>query len=424
MTTSPLAFDDHGKLSELRRTKFIATGLLVVSVVTLIISKLLERRWPAFAFLSAFSEAATIGGLADWYAVVALFRRPLGLPIPHTAIIPENHHRIAESLGAFVETNFLAAEPVAQKLKEVDFAAFVSNWLADQKRSADLARFILKMMPQILTAIEGTGLKRFFTERAVAQLESVEVAPLAADLLTAITDGRRHQDIFDEVLSGIGKLLADQAALDAIRGKIRDELPTLLRLYRADAYLLRKVVNSTFAFIEEVRADPEHPVRGEFDRFIAGFVENLRTSPEYAAKLDGLKRELLARPEIATLASNMWENLKAFLLHNASEPDSMLERHLHKLLVDIGQQLAREPKIRAEINEGMVHVLQTFVANQKSGVSRFIADQVKSWEIDQLIRLIELNIGKDLQYIRFNGALVGGLAGLLLYTAEYFLKLT
>ncbi|BAT61362.1 hypothetical protein GJW-30_1_03919 [Variibacter gotjawalensis] len=425
MSLAALSPDDAEKLSGLRRMKLIATGLLVVSVLLLIAAKILDRRYPGvgFAFVAAFAEAATIGGLADWYAVVALFRRPLGLPIPHTAIIPHNHHRIAESLGTFVETNFLAPEPVKQKLREVDFAILISDWLADRGRSANLSRFVLGLMPQIIQGIEGTGLRQFFVERGLNELKNVDVAPIAANLLGALTDDRRHQSILDEVLVGIGKILSDQKTIDLIRDKIRDELPTLLRLYRADAYLLRKVISSSFSFLQEVQGDPEHPMRSEFDRFITNFVEKLRTSPEYAAKIDTLKQELLARPEIAKLADAVWESLKTFLLDNAADAQSALSKHLEKLLVDVGHQLANSPKIRAEINDGMVMILETFIASQKSGVSRFIADQVKSWDIDQLIRLVEINIGRDLQYIRFNGALVGGLAGLVLYTAEYFLRL-
>lgn len=422
---SVLSADEAGKLADLSRMKRLATGLLGASVVLLVVAKLLEHRYPGrgFGFLAAFAEAATIGGLADWYAVVALFRRPLGLPIPHAAIIPQNHHRIAESLGAFVETNFLAPEPVERKLKDVDFAGFVADWLADPRRSRDLSKFILGLMPQVLNAIEGTGLRHFFTERGLRQLERVDIAPIAADLLSTLTDDRRHQGILDEVLVGIGKILSDQKTIDLIRDKIRDELPTLLRLYRADAFLLRKVVASSFAFLQEVQNDPHHPMREEFDRFIRNFIENLRSSPEYAAKIDSVKRDLLSRPEIANLIEAIWQNLKQFLIQNAQDPNSPLHLHLEKLFVDVGEQLRRSPAIRTEINAGMVLILQTFIASQKNGVSRFIADQVKSWDIDQLIRLVEINIGRDLQYIRFNGALVGGLAGLVLYTLLHVLGL-
>ena len=415
---------DAERLRELRRTRAAATGLLVVCLLVLAGARYAERFHPAFAFLAAFAEAAAIGGLADWYAVVALFRRPLGLPIPHTAIVPRNQARIADSLGEFIERHFLADQPVAAKLREADFAAMIADWLVDRRQSDDLARFVLRLLPQALNAMDGSGLRGFLSKRVVERLEMVEIAPLAAGLLDAVTHDRRHQRILDELLVALGQLLGNAEALDAIRDKIRNELPTLFRLFQADAYVLRKLVTSVSAFLEEVRADENHAVRGEFDRFIAGFIDKLRSSPDYAERLDGLRKDLLARPEIRTLAEGIWESVRGFIEQETQSPSSMVRGALTDLLVEIGGKLREDASIRADINEGMVTVLRTFVANQKSGISRFVADQVKSWQVDQLIRMIELNVGRDLQYIRFNGALIGGLAGLGLHTAEVLLKLS
>ncbi len=415
---------DAERLRELRRTRAAATGLLVACLLVLVGARYAERFHPAFAFLAAFAEAAAIGGLADWYAVVALFRRPLGLPIPHTAIVPRNQARIADSLGEFIERHFLADQPVATKLREVDFASMISAWLADRRQSDDLARFVLRLLPQALNAMDGSGLRGFLAKRVVERLETVEVAPLAAGLLDAVTHDRRHQRILDELLVALGQLLGNAEALDAIRDKIRQELPTLFRLFQADAYVLRRLVTAVSSFLEEVRADDNHAVRGEFDRFIAGFIDKLRTAPDYADRLDGLRRDLLARPEIRTLAEGIWESVRSFIEQETQSPSSIMRGALTDLLVEVGRKLSEDSSIRADINEGMVTVLRTFVANQKSGISRFVADQVKSWQVDQLIRMIELNVGRDLQYIRFNGALIGGLAGLGLHTIEVLLRLS
>lgn len=414
---------DAERLRELRRTRAAATGLLIVCLLVLAGARYAERFHPGFAFLAAFAEAAAIGGLADWYAVVALFRRPLGLPIPHTAIVPRNQARIADSLGEFIERHFLAEQPVTAKLREVDFAAMISDWLVDRRQSDDLARFVLRLLPQALNAMDGSGLRGFLAKRVVERLETVEIAPLAAGLLDAVTHDRRHQRILDELLVALGQLLNNAEALDAIRDKIRKELPTLFRLFQADAYVLRKLVTSVSAFLDEVRADESHAVRGEFDRFIAAFIDKLRTSPDYAERLDGLRKDLLARPEIRTLAEGIWESVRSFIEQETQSPSSLVRGALTDLLVEVGGKLREDRSIRADINEGMVTVLRTFVANQKSGISRFVADQVKSWQVDQLIRMIELNVGRDLQYIRFNGALIGGLAGLGLHTAEVLLRL-
>jgi uncharacterized membrane-anchored protein YjiN (DUF445 family) len=343
---------------------------------------------------------------------------------PQAAIVPRNQARIADSLGEFIERHFLADQPIATKLREVDFAAMIADWLADRRQSDDLARFVLRLLPQALNAMDGSGLRGFLAKRVVERLETVEIAPLAAGLLDAVTHDRRHQRILDELLVALGQLLNNAEALDAIRDKIRAELPTLFRLFQADGYVLRKLVTSVSSFLEEVRADESHAVRGEFDRFIATFIDKLRTSPDYAQRLDGLRKDLLARPEIRDLAEGIWESVRGFIEREAQSPSSMVRGALTDLLVEIGAKLREDPSIRADINEGMVTVLRTFVANQKSGISRFVADQVKSWQVDRLIHMIELNVGRDLQYIRFNGALIGGLAGLVLHTVEVLVRST
>ncbi len=414
---------DAERARSLRRVKFAATLLLVATAVLFVVARHYEPLHWAWGYVAAFAAAATVGGLADWYAVVALFRRPLGLPIPHTAIVPRNHHRIAENLGEFIETNFLAPAPVEARLREVDFAALVADWLSDRARSAALAGFMVRLVPQALAAVEQSGLKGFLGKRAMAELERIELAPLAAGLLSAVTEKGRHQRILDELLVALEKVLADEQTLAALREKIRQELPALFNLYRADAYLLRKIVASTTAFIKDARGDADHPLRREFDSFVATFIERLRTSEAFAGRAERLKRDLLGRPEIATLAEGAWESVRSFLEQDARAEDSQVRRHLEGMLVDVGSQLASDPAIRAEINRGMVRLLADFVQTQKSGVGRFIADQVKSWDIDVLIGRIELTVGRDLQYIRFNGAMIGGLAGLALHALEQGLKL-
>ncbi len=414
---------DAERARDLRRIKLAATALLVFTATLFIVARHFEPTHWAWGYVASFAAAATVGGIADWYAVVALFRRPLGLPIPHTAIIPRNHLRIADTLGEFIETNFLAPEPVEKRLGEVDFAALVADWLVEPERSAALADFVLRLLPQTLGAIDQSGLKGFLGKRIMTELERVELAPLAAGLLSAVTEKGRHQRLLDELLGALEKVLTNEQTLAALRDRIRKELPALFNLYRADAYLLRKIVASTSGFIQDARADRQHPLRVEFDSFVTGFIQQLRSSQAFARRAENLKRDLLARPEIAAIAEGAWESLRTFLEQDSRAPDSQIRRQLEIMLVDIGGQLARDPAIRAEINRGMVRVLADFVQSQKSGVGRFIADQVKSWDIDMLIGRIELTVGRDLQYIRFNGALIGGLAGLALHALEQGLKL-
>jgi uncharacterized membrane-anchored protein YjiN (DUF445 family) len=199
-------------------------------------------------------------------------------------------------------------------------------------------------------------------------------------------------------------------------------LPTLLRLYRADKYVVNKIVASATSFFDEVRNDPAHPFRDEFNRVVLSFVDRLGSDPVYAGRIDGLKRDLLARPELADLARSIWANAQSFIERSASGESQVLQQHLARMFIAAGEALAGDNELRGEINQGFVTVLRSFIADQKSGVSRFISDQVKGWDMRQLISLIEINIGRDLQYIRFNGSLIGGLAGLALYTAEFLLR--
>jgi uncharacterized membrane-anchored protein YjiN (DUF445 family) len=217
--------------------------------------------------------------------------------------------------------------------------------------------------------------------------------------------------------------LTQAETMAVIRDKIRAELPTLLKLYRADKFLVKRIIASATRFFEEVRNDPNHPFRGEFDRMLLSLVERLGSDQAFADRINGLKRDLVARPELADLARNIWANTRSFIERSASGETQVLQQHLAKMFMEAGEALAGDTELRAEINQGLTAMLRTVIAEQKSGVSTFISDQVKSWDMRQLISLIEINIGKDLQYIRFNGSLIGGLAGLTLYSLEYLLRL-
>jgi uncharacterized membrane-anchored protein YjiN (DUF445 family) len=423
---STFSFDapgDAARAAELRRVKALATLVLAGTLVLFVTAKILLPLHPAFGFIAAFAEAATIGGLADWYAVVALFKRPLGLPIPHTAIIQGNQQRIADKLGEFIEVHFLEAGPVDARLRQIDFASFIADWLRDRKRSTDLARFTLRLLPEAVTATESSGLMTFITRRIASQLQAIDLAPLAAGTLRAFVAEGRHQGLLDDILRAVHRSLTQAETMAMVREKIRSELPTLLRLYRADKYLVNKIVASATAFFEEVRRDPKHPFRGEFDRMVLSFVDRLGSDPAYAGRIDGLKRDLLARPELGDLAKNIWSNARSFIERSASGETQVLQQHLSRMFMAAGEALAGDSELRAEINQGFVAVLRSFIADQKSGVSSFISDQVKAWDMGQLISLIEINIGRDLQYIRFNGSLIGGLAGLALYSIEFLLRL-
>src|SRR5881275_578610 len=220
---TPLAtfsFDSPGdaeRAAELRRVKALATQVLGSTLVLFVVAKWLLPVHPVFGFIAAFAEAATIGGLADWYAVVALFKRPLGLPIPHTAIIQSNQHRIADKLGDFIEVHFLEAAPIEAKLRQVDFGSFIADWLRDRKKSEDLARFALRLLPEAVSATETSGLMTFITRRITSQLQSIDLAPLAAGTLRAFVQEGRHKGLLDDILRVVHQSLTQPETMAMVR---------------------------------------------------------------------------------------------------------------------------------------------------------------------------------------------------------------
>jgi uncharacterized membrane-anchored protein YjiN (DUF445 family) len=416
-----LAAVDVQRAAELRRVKTLADAVLAGSLVVLLFARTVIGWHPAFGFVAAFAEAAAIGGLADWYAVVALFRHPLGLPIPHTAIIPSNQRRIGERLGEFIELHFLDPVAVRAKLNQTDFASFIANWLTDRTRSARLASLLQRLLPGILGVAESSGLTSLVVRRIQKELNSIDLAPIAAGALRSFISEGHHQRLLEDLMAYVNEVLNKPDTLAAMRERIRTELPILLRLYQVDVFLLKRIAASATAFFEDVRIDTNHPVRSEFDRLAVSLIERLEGEPAFAARLAAVQHEVLSRPELGGLVAVLWSKVKDFV-DGATGKTVTLERLLAALLTEIGGQLAADTAMRDQINRAMVNIASSMIAEHKTGISSFIADQVKAWDTGQLVNLIENNVGKDLQYIRFNGALIGGLAGLFLYSAEALLR--
>ncbi|RFB78397.1 DUF445 domain-containing protein [Methylovirgula sp. 4M-Z18] len=406
--------------ADLKRLKLIAHGVLAGCVVLLIAARVIALKYPAFSFLAACAEAATVGGVADWYAIVALFRKPLGLPIPHTAIIPNSQQRIAEKLGQFIEDTFLEAGPVDARLRQIDFAAHVAAFLDDRERCLDIAKFSFRLLPDLFAALETSGLKALFLRSVQAQFYTFDIAPFAAGTLEALADTGRHQQILGQLMTMIRRALKQPEMLAQIRDRIRAELPSLLKLYRIDAYLLKRIVASVASFAKEVESDPNHPFRAEFDQFMRALIVRLETDRDFAVQLNRLKRDVIKRGEIRELVALAWAKIKTAMETQTTASTSMPQR-LAELLHEIGLGLATDPAMRSDINRNVATWASRLVSEHKAGVSTFIADQVKSWDMRRLVDIIEINVGRDLQYIRFNGMLIGGLVGLALYTLEALL---
>jgi uncharacterized membrane-anchored protein YjiN (DUF445 family) len=409
------------KLNQLNRIKVFATLVLVACFVAMVIAKLLEHQYPPFALVAAFAEAATIGGIADWYAVVALFKRPMNLPFPHTAIIPNNQPRIADNLGRFIDSNFLARGPVAEKLQEIDFAGEISHWLSSRKRSAGLASFFVKFIPQLLQIVDEKGLVNFATQRLTGQISKTDVAPLLGNLMQTFTKDGRHQKLLDDLIRALHHFLNDEDTIQIVREKVKRELPVLFNVIGADGMLVKRIVRVATELLDEVKDQKDHPLRAEFDEFLVSYVKRTRRTKGFARQVEQLKQMMLSRPELEDAAEHLWSGFKDYILRDVEADDSMLVARMTDMLVEIGSSLKDEPNLRRDINNGMVLVISSLVEEQRGSISSYVSEQVKGWDMQQLLLLIEVNVGRDLQYIRFNGMIIGGCVGLVLYGIESLL---
>lgn len=412
---------ERERLAQLQRVKLMATLVLVACFIALICAKILEAQYPALAVLAAFAEAATIGGIADWYAVVALFKRPMGLPFPHTAIIPRNKDRIADNLGGFIETNFLARAPVEAKLREVDFASEMANWLSDPARARNLSQFVVRFIPQLLASIDEKGLVRFASAKITDQLAKTDISPMVGNVLTTFTKDGRHQGLLDEVIKALHKFLNDEETLDVIRAKVQAELPRLWNFFRADSLILNRLMRATTELLDEVQQDPDHPLRAEFEVFLKNYINRTKRTKAFGRRIETLKQQILARPELSDAADSLWASLRDYVLKDVQSDNSALAARLADLFVDVGTSLKSEPRLRADINAGMTLVISNIVDDQRENIAAYVSEQVRGWDIRQLLVLIEVNVGRDLQYIRFNGMIIGGCVGVLLYAIESLL---
>ncbi|MFD0917121.1 DUF445 domain-containing protein [Pseudahrensia aquimaris] len=414
--------DEQAKLAQLKRVKRLATGVLIACFVLFVAARASSAAFPQWAptlgFIAAFAEAATIGGLADWYAVVVLFKHPAGLKIPHTAIIPANQQRIADNLGQFLERNFLSQGVVREKLQQMDFAAHIVTWLGDREKSQELSNFVVRLVPDILAAIEESGFKTFGAKHIGKQLLKTDIAPVATKLIDSFVKDGRYQILLDEIIDALDDVMHDEATLKSIQKRVAEELPTLLYVFQADSLIIKRIVSASGGLLKDVKEDPNHPLREEFQELFENYVERMKSSRRFGRRVERLKADLLGNPEIASLADGVWSDLGAYIAKDAQRQNPALAQQLTGMLVGLARQLEKDEKLRTTINEGMVSALDSLVADQKSNVSAFVSDQVRSWDFRHLVTIIEANVGRDLQYIRFNGMIIGGIAGLILHALD------
>jgi uncharacterized membrane-anchored protein YjiN (DUF445 family) len=402
---------DVAKLESLQRMQGIALALLLTMVALLAATSLNIAAHPWTAWLKAFAEAAVVGAVADWFAVVALFRHPLGLPISHTAIIPNNKDRIGESLGRFVEENFLTPENVMQRLARVNIAKAAGTWLAEPANSDRAARGICAMVPRVLTMIQDEDVARFLTRTLLGELEKINLSPVAGEVLELVTSGDQYQALFDDALKGIERLITGNQVLILEKfGEASKYTPGFV-----DQYIVDRFVAGIARLLQEVIAAPEHPLRMQFADSTRRLIEKLKTSAEMYERGAAIKRQIIEHLRTKPYYAALWNDIKKRILADVASDQSRLRETASSLLNAMGSGLAKDEVMHHKLNEWLLGAMQTLMLAHRHQISLLITDVVKSWDAQDVSEKIELEIGKDLQFIRLNGTLVGGCVGVLLH---------
>ena len=420
------------RAADLRRMKLVALSCLFAALVGLAVSLVMGAQGP-WAWLKAFCEAAAIGGLADWFAVVALFRHPLGLPIPHTALIPQGKHRIADSLAEFVRDNFLHPEVLLQKLAILHPAERLGQWLREPANLAQITGSVRAMAIEGISLLHEQAVRRAIGEFLVARALSWNATATAASVLDVLTKSGRHQDVLDGALAKLRDYLATPEVRTLVAARLvkfaRAQWPKATSLVDTIANV-DKMADSlsdklALQLVEEVQtalSQPDHSVRRQFDAWILEFIERLRQDPAFSREVNAMKDRVVQSDDVRAYLDGVWTEVRATIERDLQRDDSVLMRHLDHSLAALGDRLSRDPALVQAINEHVLSAAGRMVGGMREGVTRHIAATVKSWDDRSLVRQIELSVGRDLQFIRLNGTLVGGVIGLLLYAITVWMQ--
>jgi len=385
--------------------------------VLFVVSRSLVARYPALSFVAAFAEAAMVGALADWFAVTALFRHPLGLPIPHTAIIPRNKDRIGDSLSNFLEHNFITQEIIREELRPIDFAGFAAEWLTKPENSKAISRQIVRSIPTMLRVVEDDDVRQFMHNRLTAALEHTKFAPAAAEILTVLVASNHHQALFNHMIDMAARALEHNK--DYIRWKIHENSPRWLPK-AIDEKFYHRLLDAVQSTLDEMREE-DSEWRLRFKIMAEDFIHQLRTSPEYEAKLDAVLSEILGHPLVRNYMLHVWHDIKARLEADVASPESQIAAKLDQGFRAFGNELLGDQRVQKKLNQWIrIFATETIVARREM-IADLVARVIQKWDAETMSRKLELHVGKDLQYIRINGTLVGGFVGLLLHAISRYL---
>lgn len=411
-TPDLLAGFDATRARRLRNMKRNATGLLLLSTAVFIATFALTDGTGVWGYVQAGAEAAMVGGVADWFAVTALFRHPLGIPIPHTALIPRGKDSIGRGLGEFVQRNFMDPQSLVARIREADLAARIGEWLARPANAAMAARQAAGVIAGVAEAVNEDEIQDNIREMAATRIEAINAAPLVGSLVDKAIEGGHHEALVSSGLRGINKAIAENR--DLLRTRIGEESPWWVP-DQVDNVVFEKVYTSLLRFLDEIAANPDHEIRHLLNERTVKLVEQLKTSPEMKERGEQLKRQLIEHPDFKAWTDGLWNTLKDQLVAAAEQPESDLRKRLEKLALSTGERLRTDPELRHKVDLWIGNLGAHLAERSGPEVASIIATTVERWDADETSRRLELQVGRDLQFIRINGTLVGGLVGLIIH---------
>ena len=413
------SLDDPARARDLARMKRLATGLFVLAAAVFLACVLLGGDAAWVGYVRATAEASMVGALADWFAVTALFRHPLGVPIPHTAVIPRKKDQIGTSLGTFVQENFLTRAVVEERLDGVDVPGRLGAFLASPGRAERLAGDAGKALGALTDLISDDEVQQAVSGFVDRKLRETPAAPGLARVLELAVDGDRHQEVLSAGLSGLAEFLAENRLV--FRARLGAASPAWVPDW-VDDRVFDRVFELLRGFLAEVGADPGHPVRAVYDRRLRAYVHALRTDPDAAARVEQFKGEVLDHPAVRTWSGSLWSTAKNGVVTAAADPDSELRARMVRLIRAGAVLLQTDPTIRELVQRQFRRGAGWAVERFAGDAADLVGTTVARWDTEETSRRIELQVGRDLQWIRVNGTVVGGLAGLVIYTVAQLLS--
>ncbi|WP_371497241.1 DUF445 domain-containing protein [Kitasatospora sp. NBC_00374] len=406
---------DEEKHRGVRRMKAFATGLLAFATLVFALATWADAAgagaWAGY--VAAAAEAGMVGALADWFAVTALFRRPFGLPIPHTAIIPTKKDAFGRSLGDFVGDNFLSAPVVRARLGAIGVARRLGEWLAAPGSAERVTKEAAAALRGVLAVLRDEDIQAVVGEAVTRRAAATSVAEPAGRLLARVVGDGGHHGVVDLIIVRAHHWLSahHEEVVQRVTAKTPGWTPKFV-----DHQVGERVYKELLRFVTDVRDNPAHAARGAVDDFLAEFADELQHDPDTIARVERAKADLLARDEVQDLIASAWTAVRTLVLTAAEDEDSELRQRLRDALRRLGQRLATDARLQAKTDGWLQDAAQYVVETYREEITSLISDTVAGWDADDASRKIEANVGRDLQFIRINGTVVGALAGLLIHT--------